>query len=315
MRWSLIIPLLAAIATPAIARADAEADAKAAYAKGRAYFKAGQYPEAVAELRKAYTLKPHPALLRYMGDTYYKMNKARLAIDHYKKYLQEAPEAPDKDKIEAKVKQLELIVGDEPSGGSTVPVPVPAPLPSAGGTPAPTPTPTPSGTKIDAPTGEDREVPVALKRKNFTPTAEQQPEAGPKTGAATVLKWTFLGVGVAGLAMGIVFNRLSASKAKQLEDAVLGECPTSNPNCGGNPDMNKPVVPFSKDHYDLQQSSKTYRTASIASFVAGSVLTATSVVLFIVDRGKPERRPGGTRAVWAPMVGGGTYGLAGEVSF
>ena len=106
----VMVAVWAVAALPVQAQAN-DAEAKEAYKKGRALYKAGKYAEAVVELQRAYTLKPHPSLLRYMGDTYYKMNDARKAIDHYKKYLKAAPQAADKEKVEGKVRQLELVVG------------------------------------------------------------------------------------------------------------------------------------------------------------------------------------------------------------
>jgi tetratricopeptide (TPR) repeat protein len=319
MRWSFVLPVLALLLASASVRADDEAEAKAAYARGRSHFKAGRYSEAVTELKRAYALKPHPALLRYMGDTYYKMNKARLAIQHYRKYLQEAPEAPDKDKIEAKVKQLELIVGsgeEEP----VAPTPTPTPTPTPG--PAPTPTPTPAPSKItDAPTGEDREVPLALRRKSLS--EQPTPIAPPprrKNGLA-VAKWTTLGVGVASLVVGIVFNRLAASKASELEDMVRNACPATSPDCGGNPNMDKPLAPYNEDAYNLQQSNNTYRTVSLAMLIVGGVVTGTSLVLFIVDaKSKGSEQPAPTpppppRASVAPMLGGNVWGVSGQVRF
>jgi tetratricopeptide (TPR) repeat protein len=309
------------------ARADNESDAKAAYAKGREHFKAGKYTEAIVELKKAYALKPHPALLRYMGDTYYKMNKARLAIVHYKKYLKEAPEAPDKDKVEGKVRQLELIVGAGEEDDKSTPPPPPPPGPE----PDPDqPTTTGTKTKIDLqPTGEDREVPTALaKRPAARATAPVGEKDAPSRGRGlSIAKWTALAVGVAGMAVGITFNALAKKKASELEDAARNDLPSAcvtNPNasgCGGNPDLNTPVVEFNKQHYDLQQSYKTNNTIATASMIAGGALLATGVVLFIVDHrsAKAERRERRAglleRLQIAPVVGASGFGLAGEVGF
>lgn len=321
----LMLALLLMLPVAREARADTEADAKAAYAKGREHFKAGRYNEAITELKKAYGLKPHPALLRYMGDTYFKLNKARLAIEHYKKYLKEAPEAPDKDKVEAKVRQLELIVGEEDK--SAPPPPPPPPVP--GDT---TEQPTPDTTKkIDLqPTGEDREVPTALAKKGAprTTSEPETPTDKPSRGRALpILKWTTLAVGVAGIAVGGTFFGLARKKAKDLERAAQNDVPVAceaNPSasgCGGNPDLNAPVVQFNETHYNLQQSYKTNNTIGIAATIGGSVLLATGVVLFIVDRRatsseRRDRSAGLLRNVQlTPVVGAGSFGLAGEVGF
>jgi tetratricopeptide (TPR) repeat protein len=306
MRWSFVLPVLGLLLAPAVVHADDAADAKAAYARGRAFFKAGQFPEAAAELNKAYALKPHPALLRYLGDTYFKMNDARQAISHYKRYLQEAPEAPDKDKVEAKVKELEGIVASGKDGAAAQP---------AGAASRPLV----PGKLKDAPTGEDREVPLALRRKVLTEQAVERPNRRGKWLAAGA--FTTAGLAVAGLALGITFNRMAASSASDLENAARTDCPGSSPQCSGNPNMDNPVVPFSRRHYDLQEQEKTYRTVSIASFIASGVMAGASAVFFYywIDKMRSERgerqavQP--PRASVAPMLGGNTWGLSGAISF
>jgi tetratricopeptide (TPR) repeat protein len=324
----LTVPLVLALALASwgLARANQESEAKTAYAKGRDYFKAGKYAQAIVELKRAYELKPHPALLRYMGDTYFKMNKARLAIEHYRRYLTDAPEAPDREKVEAKVKQLELVVGtsdDEertpPPSAAAVPVPVQPPPPPQ---PQLQPTPPPPGpSRSDLPLGEDREVPRVLARPqvpSIAPTGDTEPAARRKSSALVPLKWTAAAVGVAGLALGVVFNRLAASKAADLENrARVDGCPDPPTEGCGNPDLNRPAVTFKREHYDLQESYKTNNTVALASFIGGGVFAATAIVLFTVDAVTSERRPSSTgrSVVLAPLLGGGHLGVAGQVAF
>lgn len=325
------------------ARADTAAEARAAYQEGKQAFKAGNYREALISLKKAYKLQPRPALLRYMGDTFYKMNKARQAINAYKSYLNHAPQAADRDKVQAKVRQLELIVGSgdeeeddfgdtEPTSSGTAPPPPPD-LPadteeptssgsSSGGTTTTTTTTDNSGIDL-RPTGEDTEDPLAAadrRRKAREAAATRgSTDKGGGSSAVGVAKWVMLGVGVAGLVVGGVFQGLAGSKASELEDRVRTDCPKGQTNCGGNPDMNSPVVEYNIDHWNLEQSYKTNQKVAIGMFIAGGVVAATSAVLFIVDSGgKEERRAKGEsrrRVVVAPMVGPETYGVAGAVNF
>jgi tetratricopeptide (TPR) repeat protein len=313
----------ALLAVPLQASAqDDTAAAKSEYKKGREAFKAGKYQEAIGHLQRAYELKPHPALLRYMGDTYYKMNKAREAIEHYKRYLEAAPQAADREKIETKVRQLELIIGasEEEPEAEPAPAPVEAPAPiEPGPEPQPAPEPEPAASEdVDlAPTGEDREVPLALRTER-TPraTAQQGPRDTEGVGAVTVLKWASVGLGVAGLAMGITFNRLAASDASNLENAVRTDCP-GDEECGGNPDMNDPKVAFSEEHFDMQQSYKRNQAISIASFVTGGVAVGAAVALFLLDRPDQgsSRAEASTDVALTPVVGPGLCGVSGELSF
>ncbi|MCC6746476.1 MAG: hypothetical protein IT371_02390 [Deltaproteobacteria bacterium] len=313
MRSSILWATLIAVLVPfgaRVALADDEATAREAFRKGRDHFQAGRYEKAAEELNRAYALKPHPALLRYLGQTYQKLDKPRQAVDHYKRYLKEAPQAPDKAKIEAKVRELEMALGaEEDKPGAAAPAPAPAPLPVA-----PSPSRPAAGGKAQSPdlmpTGEDREVPDAIKaqRRAADEAARGEGHAGP--GAVfTWLKWISTGVAVTGLTLGIVFNRMAAGKASDLEAAVAVQ----------NPDLAHPKVPYRPEHHDLQESFKQNRTTSIAFFVTGGVAAAAAITFFIVDatRGKAEApsTPQGRGVSFAPILAPGAYGVAGQMSF
>jgi tetratricopeptide (TPR) repeat protein len=297
----LIMSIALALFVATQAQAGPEEEAKAAFDRGRSFFISGKYEEAIVQLQKAYTIKPHPALLRYIGDSYFKLNKAKEAISHYKRYLQEAPQAVDRVKVEGKVRQLEMIIGSSEEETR----PAPTPVPPAGVAKAPGP----AEPVIVPPTGEDNEVPVALAPKSLQPTpAAEKREEG--TRPLSVLKWVFLGVGVAGLGTGIALNRVAASKATELEDAVKAK----------NPEMNNPPdkFTFEVEHFDLQQSYKNANTISLVSLIGGGVLTATALVFFLLD--KPSEQSGRTAVrehplALSPIAGGGTLGLAAEVGF
>ena len=331
-RLVIILVAVVVMAQAETAMADNAAEARAAFNRAKVHFKAKNYRDALVELNKAYKLKPHPSLLRYIGDTYYKMNKARQAIKTYKKYLKLAPMAADKEKVEAKVRQLELIVGagDDDDDDDARPAPAPPPPPPPPRAPVTRTQPKPAK-KIDLrPTGEDTEDPLRGGHKPGQTSRRRTHRAvtGGSSGGRrdegggsglTIAKWTALGVGVAGIALGVVFNRLAASDAGELEDAVKADCPPTNPGCSGNPDMNNPVVSYSKRHHDLMSGYKTSQSVSIASFITGGVLVGTSVVLFILDRPAKKKRRGRRASniplTVTPVVTGDLFGLSGEMRF
>jgi tetratricopeptide (TPR) repeat protein len=294
--------------------ADQEKEAKEAYSKGRSLYLAGKYSEAAVQLKRAFELKPHPALLRYLGDTFYKMNQAKEALKYYKQYLVEAPEAADREKVEAKVQQLELIIGasEEGQGKKTIP---PPPKPQVGtpppvGSKAPTTAPPqiePSESTPVALTGEDKEIPMNITRAGLSTSA--QPRARQPSKIVPIFAWVTLAVGVGGLAVGVVFNRLAASKANELEDIAKKD----------NPDLNNPVETFQKPHFDLQQSYKQNNLISIIGFAAGGAIAAASVALFVIDLTRtesPKRTSQNNHHLhFAPMMGLGTYGVAAEMGF
>ena len=218
--------------------ADNAADAKEAFSRGRTFFMQGKYKEALGELQRAYSLRPHPSLLRYMGDTFYKLNKAHKAIEHYKKYLQAAPEAADKEKVQNKVRQLEMIVGaaeEEEEEEETKPQPIAPAAPTA-----PVAAEPPGTAPVDAPTGEDREDPIALQQREAAAAVQRTTEPEGPSNTFTVLKWVSLGVGLAMLGAGVGLNRAAASDADALVEMAKSACPPNNPECGGNPRSEQP---------------------------------------------------------------------------
>ena len=89
---SIVFALAGTIA--ATARAADDDVAREAFVKGRNYFQAGEYDKAATALKRAYILRPHPALLRYLGQTYYKMNRAKDAVRAFKRYLKSGRTTP-----------------------------------------------------------------------------------------------------------------------------------------------------------------------------------------------------------------------------
>lgn len=312
-RCTCIVLFAFLVTTDGFAQGDAQGDdsqkaARAVFQKARELFKSGDYTNAVTELKRAYALKPHPALLRYLGQTYYKLNRAREAITAFKRYLEDAPQAPDRAAIEGKVRELQMVLGaDSEDQDSAPPAVAPPPPPSAG---------QPSTSATDIPTGDDKEVPDNIGHEKSTPRFDDGPTEAEKDTSSTstmaILKWTSLGIGVGALGAGIAFAVLSSSKGAELEDLVT--C-TDGPDCGNNPTKDNPQVPYQKSHHELLSAHKNFQTASIISFVAAGVMTAGAVTFFVLD--KPSRRDQKKRTAWtiSPVLGGGMVGAHGSVTF
>lgn len=313
-----------------------EDEARAAFRIGKSYFKAGDYQKAVVELKKAYMLKPAPALLKFIGQTYYKMNKARLAIEHFRKYLEQAPKAPDRDAILSKIKELELVVGDEPpesenegegsdaeGNAPSLAVPGEEGMDSANDTGE-------QDTATDASQSHegDDEVPAALAQEP-TPDkvqlpalmADKEPKPRVSEGATFlgVTKWATLVSGVLMTGGGFISLALAKKYANEVEEFAKTDCPESNPDCGGNPNLDNPKVPYNESHHNALQSNKRMQTIGITLLIAGGVTTLSSAVLFFVDRKeespKTTKTPPQKRLAIAPAVGVGYYGVNGEFRF
>ena len=102
--------------------------AKEHYKIGLDAFKAGHYPEAIKELKKAYLLKRLPPLLINIAKTYEKLNDPDNAIYYYKKYLAETPvDGKDRDTVKQAIAEVEAVK----SGKTATPPPDEAPPPEA----------------------------------------------------------------------------------------------------------------------------------------------------------------------------------------
>src|SRR3954454_12788212 len=88
----LVCVVFLGVATRASAQgADDAAKAKEHFKQGQSLYKEGKFREAIEELKRAYALKPIPALLLNIAQTYRKVGDNTTAIDYFKRYLEFAP--------------------------------------------------------------------------------------------------------------------------------------------------------------------------------------------------------------------------------
>jgi len=73
--------------------------AAAIASKGRDYYQAGRYADAIAEMQRAYGIVQKSALIYNIAKSYEKMGEYDKAIAHYRSYLQADPQAPDKQDV------------------------------------------------------------------------------------------------------------------------------------------------------------------------------------------------------------------------
>ena len=333
MKRTLLFSVAMAVAlTPTLALADKTAQARESYRLGREAYKAGNYREALVHLKKAYKLKPLPALLRYTGETYFKLNQAQEAIKYYRAYIKAAPMAVDRAKVEAKVRQLELIVGpgDEEEEEEMAPPP-PPPMPDEDTEPAdtpattPPPPPPPSASSRPAPRpraqpkssgviGEDDENPLlaADRRRKAQARQKKQHRRSRKAKASSasglfVAGGILTGVGALGVIIGGVMTGLANGKESELQEIV-----------DANQSNGQPTLAYNKEHHDLVVQYDQFSKASIGGYVAGGVIAGAGIVLLIVGAsvsGGEKADAGESRVVVAPVLGKEYMGLSGQVSF
>ena len=89
----VVVALLAGLALPRAARADAKQEADARMAKATELYSAGKFAEALNELTVAYTLDPRPELLYAIGQMHVQLGNCPQAILFYERFLSTKPEA------------------------------------------------------------------------------------------------------------------------------------------------------------------------------------------------------------------------------
>jgi hypothetical protein len=105
---------IAALAGPARADDDTLKKAQASFDQAQNDYLAGKYDEAAKEFQDAYAARPFPQFLYNVGAAYHMKGKKASdiesygkAVEFYKKYLSEEPNAADKPKVEKAIGVLE----------------------------------------------------------------------------------------------------------------------------------------------------------------------------------------------------------------
>lgn len=101
-------------------------------AQGRRLYLLGHYQEAIGEYRRAYELRADPQFLLETAEAYRQLGATDQALFYYERYLAAAPTAPNREIVEDRVSELELLrtpaIRAVTPGGGDAARPKPAPL-------------------------------------------------------------------------------------------------------------------------------------------------------------------------------------------
>jgi hypothetical protein len=156
------IVLLCVTVVSAATRAQSASDsAQQHFDRGAKLYNLGHFQEAIPEFEKAYDLDPSPIFLFNIAQSHRQLGNKERALFFYRRYLEQAPNAGNRDDVERRMKDLEASLQQEaelkqrPPPGvsdriSTGRAPTDTPPPQGGPTTVPeTPgtTPPPAGTE------------------------------------------------------------------------------------------------------------------------------------------------------------------------
>ena len=113
LRVALLAAILAStsliLLTPSPAAAADSArlrDARAHYEQAVAHYNLDEFAPALAEFREAYRIKPDPSFLFNIAQCHRKLGENEQALDYYRKYLRNLPDAPNRADVERIVAEL-----------------------------------------------------------------------------------------------------------------------------------------------------------------------------------------------------------------
>jgi len=210
---------LGLVASGRRASADARTEkAREHYVQGDAYYKLDKYSEALHEYEQAYIAKPDPSFLYNIAQCHRLMGNKPEAVKYYRRYLRDAPVAPNRAIAEKHIRELEAALNHtaEPppedasrSGSLTSPLMLPPPTGPATSPQMPAPSetraPNPTALSLAAPPPADgpSPAPVALQKNATAPGADQEQ---PRPFYTKWWFWTAVGV----VAVGAVVLVLAA---------------------------------------------------------------------------------------------------------
>jgi tetratricopeptide (TPR) repeat protein len=95
-------------AGPAVAQPrDKYAQAKEAYERGTKAYTLGRFDQAIEAFSSAYELDPSPILLYNIAQSHWKSGNNERAVFFYRRYLEAEPKAENRERIEARIRELE----------------------------------------------------------------------------------------------------------------------------------------------------------------------------------------------------------------
>jgi tetratricopeptide (TPR) repeat protein len=175
--------------------ADPRLDSARAHSQmGDSYYKLEKYQNAIAEYEEAYVAKPDPSFLYNIAQCHRLMGQGAEAIKFYRRFLKDAPTAPNRAVAEKHIRDLEEAspgpspTAPPPASASRPPVIAPAPV-SVIPPPEPPPASLPSSPTSPSPAFNPL-VPTSAPMST-TPTVENGTSSTPPESHPIYSRWWF----------------------------------------------------------------------------------------------------------------------------
>ncbi|HEX5062856.1 MAG TPA: tetratricopeptide repeat protein [Kofleriaceae bacterium] len=266
MTKNLVLAMIVASATSALAQpapptpppqgtpatADKEAEAKAHYDKGISHYNLGEFDPAITEFKAAYAISSKPGLLFNVAQSYRLKKDYEQALYFYQTYLRLKPDAPNRQDVEDRMKEMQDAIEEQKKIGEKKPIGTMTP---EGGTTTTTTT-APNGTTTTTTT-------------TAGPTTTD--DGGVKAQSLLTAGYVTGGAGAALLITGVIFGSMARSAEKDLNNLSSDH---------------GTWTPEQQDKYD---TGKRNNTIAIVSFIAGGAALATGATLFVLGTMKKSK--------------------------
>jgi hypothetical protein len=220
------VTLLAALLLPRAALAIDEAAARLHFERATQAFTKGHYDDAVREYLLAYRATNDSSLLFNVAQSHRLAGHHSAAVQYYRMYLQNTPDAPDKKEVEKYIAEMEAKLDKSRGQSESIAERRKPPSKVASTTPKPREVPPPvEPTPVKpAPPPEEAVLPPSPPPPAAAPIAPgpvvTSLEEGPPPGRGKLIAGgVTLGIGVALAATGIAFGALAKEQSDDLTNA------------------------------------------------------------------------------------------------
>lgn len=295
-----LLVLLAVAGGPAARAAELtpqqKLEMKQLYERATRAYDVGKYNEAIEEYQKAYEIGGDPPMLYNIAQAYRLNDQPNEALRFYRRYLQRAPSARNREDVERKIADLEKTVEERRKAAAvatppplTAPPLVTSPSPVV---PAPVPAPPPAGL-VGPPSPQSPVAPLG-------PVPAAPGDEGPSR-ARTIVSWSLVGAGVLCGAGAVVAGLIARGKSNDITNmSAMGA--TFDPT--------------------IEHAGKVANAVTIGLGIAAGALGATGVILLLTGGSSTETPAPATSpppppptAMVAPWIGNGLVGAGAGFRF
>jgi tetratricopeptide (TPR) repeat protein len=272
-----------------------KAEMKVLYEKATRAYDVGKYAEAIEEYQKAYEIGGDPPMLYNIAQAYRLNDQPAEAVRFYRRYLQRAPQARNREDVERKIADLERKVEERRKAAAAAPPPPVTTAPPA--TPPPV-TPPPSAPVVPSPGPGTSGPSPSTGTSTVGEVTQTPPPEESMSPERKIVGWSIIGAGVAAGVGSVITGLLSKSKSDKV----------------GNDSQSGAVF-----NPDDEVDGKNYERLAIGLGIGAGAAVVTGAIVLLTGgsssaESTPAEAPVSTARV-VPWLSGGIVGAGADIRF